>query len=311
MYALSYTEGNKGVIYIFSSKSHEILLKFKDIDPKCFSFSPDSKLIATLHRGITIFDILTGKEVWNFKPHFEEINSIGFSPDGELFAAAGEYETDWDFNDPSMTSVALWSVPKGINQWEIRHGLYVKTLFSSDSKKLFLIGTASVNRNKTSSIQAIDIKTSNIQEIFREKDKLRFWDFDLSSNGKMLICSGGYYFKKKESIPIIIVDLKSERKKVVEPSLTYYTKKALKRLIGHSSTVNLVLFSPDNQLAASSSSDGTIRIWNVKTEKQIHEFELYSENVAFSPDGTILALFAKGKIYFYDVHSWHEILKGS
>ncbi len=64
------------------------------------------------------------------------------------------------------------------------------------------------------------------------------------------------------------------------------------RLEGHSNWVSSVAFSPDGLTLASASGDGTIKVWNLQSQKPIatlagHSKVVYS--VAFSPDGLTLA----------------------
>ena len=298
---------DQGVITVFDASTDQIVWKITDIGEKCFAFSPDSKFMATVHNGITIFEIKTKKQVWQFQPRFEEINSVCFSPDGLKFAAAGEYETDWDFNDPDMTSLALWDLKTGTNIWEKRGGLYEKVIFSSDGTHLFTIGTAPVNRNETSSIYSFDVQTGKCDAIFRETKRLRFWDIDIAPDGNTLICSGGFYAHPQNRVPVILVDLTSETQKIRSPHFTYFTKSERNRFVGHSKTVHAVSISPTGKIAASASADGTVRIWDIATANQLHLIKLSTRNLKFTPQGEFLALLNKSELQFYDVRSWRKI----
>ncbi|MBZ0309777.1 MAG: WD40 repeat domain-containing protein, partial [Anaerolineae bacterium] len=59
-------------------------------------------------------------------------------------------------------------------------------------------------------------------------------------------------------------------------------------LRGHTGPVNSIAFSPDGRLVLTGSSDGTVRLWDVRTEK---ELSVFADNMGavksaeFSPDG--------------------------
>jgi Tol biopolymer transport system component len=83
-------------------------------------------------------------------------------------------------------------------------------------------------------------------------------------------------------------------------------------LVGHSSYIGSVTFSPDGQTLASGGSDGTIRLWDVATGQPIGEpladlaFGVFS--VALSPDGQTLASGGSdGTIRLWDIASGQQI----
>ena len=64
------------------------------------------------------------------------------------------------------------------------------------------------------------------------------------------------------------------------------------RLIGHSSIVNTVAFSPNGIYLASGSDDRTIAVWSVYSGDCVKTLQGHSQpviTVVFSPDGEYLA----------------------
>ncbi len=60
------------------------------------------------------------------------------------------------------------------------------------------------------------------------------------------------------------------------------------RVYESESKILCVAFSPDDRLALSGSSAGSIRLWDVQTAKVIHRLDWHTDrvhSVAFSPDG--------------------------
>lgn len=78
-------------------------------------------------------------------------------------------------------------------------------------------------------------------------------------------------------------------------------------LTGHGWEVRKVEFSPDGQVLASASHDGSIKLWDITTGKVLHTLQGHYYDVislAFSPDGKILASGGWGKkINLWDTSS--------
>jgi WD40 repeat protein len=76
------------------------------------------------------------------------------------------------------------------------------------------------------------------------------------------------------------------------------------RLEGHKAAVNSVSFSPDGRLLASSSTDGTIKLWNITTGKVIKTLggnNIKVGSVSFSKDGRLASGSADGTIKLWNV----------
>ena len=73
---------------------------------------------------------------------------------------------------------------------------------------------------------------------------------------------------------------------------TFAQESPTSTLTGHFDTVRSVVFSPDNTLLASGSSDDTIKLWDVNTGRHFRTLRGHTDDVdsvAFSPDSTLLA----------------------
>jgi len=82
-------------------------------------------------------------------------------------------------------------------------------------------------------------------------------------------------------------------------------------LSGHEGIIWDIAFSPDGKELASSSADGTVRIWRTADGEQLQVLQHPSDisSVAFSPDGSILAAggvreWPVAAVWLYDTDSW-------
>jgi WD40 repeat protein len=79
---------------------------------------------------------------------------------------------------------------------------------------------------------------------------------------------------------------------VSDRTIKIWDGKLIRTLQGHKGRVYSIDFSPNSQLLASASQDGTIKVWNTRNGNQIgnlvgHRGAIYS--VSFSPDGENIA----------------------
>lgn len=88
---------------------------------------------------------------------------------------------------------------------------------------------------------------------------------------------------------------------------------APRRFGGHGDVVNHVTFAPDGKTAASTSWDGTVRLWDVAAGTEVRRFEGHQgsvNGVTFSPDGRRLATGgADRSVRLWDVSTGKEVRK--
>src|SRR5881275_2036970 len=84
------------------------------------------------------------------------------------------------------------------------------------------------------------------------------------------------------------------------------------RLNGHKESVNTVAWSPDGRRLASSSHDGTVKLWDLATgqeERSLQGHSVLVHRVVFSPDGKRLASSSMDTtVKLWDVDTGEEAL---
>jgi WD40 repeat protein len=78
----------------------------------------------------------------------------------------------------------------------------------------------------------------------------------------------------------------------------------------HDAIVHSVVWSPDGKLLASLAVDGTVRLWDSATTEQVATFEGFAlvgiSNIAFSPDGKVLAIPQRNWVVLWDIATGKE-----
>ncbi len=117
------------------------------------------------------------------------------------------------------------------------------------------------------------------------------------------------YDNKEQGINAITLNSTGSRLAIGDKSgniimLDPVTSRKLAQIKGHNARIQDIAFSPDNSQLATSSYDGTIRIWNANKLSEapvvITEHESWALAIAFSPDGRSLVTSSeKGEIYYW------------
>ncbi|KAJ5234280.1 NACHT and WD40 domain protein, partial [Penicillium citrinum] len=285
------------------------------------SFSSDSRRLATGSddKTLRVWDLATGEELYVLEGHSNSVLSVSFSPDDRLLASGSEDQTVrlWDtargslkqtldiysssFNSvvfsPDGEVLATGSANWVVRLWDLATSTLQKTIdghmslgftlsaasesvaFSPDSQLL-----ASCSADET--VRLWDPMVSEITETLNEDDLEPPVDVMAFSPDGLFLASGSF-----ESPVVCLWN-------TTTGALTH-------TLEGHSQPVTSVTFSPDSRILASSSADGTSRLWvlPIGTLKQTLRPQYGSvHSVAFSCDGRLLASCTDdGKVCIWDL----------
>lgn len=226
------------------------------------AFSPDGSTLATTgwDRTVRLWNLSAGRVTRTIHGHESYVMSVAYSPDGRRLATGG-----WD------GVVKLWNPDKPRDHTTIRGGKAPQQSyhlgFSPDSKRL--AGTGS-NRLFVADLTANDARTSIVLSDLPGQTLVAY-----SPDGRTVAIAGTPHPRGA----IQLYDPKTWRLRSSP--------------VGHQSrTIWTLAFSADSTTLATGGEDGALRVWDVRTGRQLHAFD---ENVhviraaAFSPDGKVVA----------------------
>lgn len=249
------------------------------------SFAPDGHtlLLMRLDGGVTLWDIPADREVQRFEGSGQTITRVNYAPQGNLAAIVGRKD------------VSIWDMASGKRVMVLTgHGKDVSsTAFSPASGTL-------VTGSLDTTLRFWDLKTG--KEKFSVPGHAGgVLSVAYSADGRYLVSTGND----------ALVELWNGSTGALLKTLTGHIQGKGSDVHGAFTGVYDARFSPDGKTIASAGTDGTAKLWDVATGKEIKSLRGHDGNVtsvAFSPDGRFLASGGRdGTVRLWDTKSGKEL----
>ncbi|NEP61611.1 MAG: protein kinase [Symploca sp. SIO2G7] len=254
---------------------------------RSIAFSPTGKTLASgsEDKTIKLWNVRTFQEFRTIKGHAKSVNTIAFSPDGKTLASGGGDKT-----------IKLWRMGTGKEQQSLEHLFEVLSVAFSPDGNILASGSWDYI------IRLWDVRTGQKICTF---DKHLFDVFSVAFSPDGTILASGSEENTIKLWNLTNIEKQGNRQQATgnreENCISHsiggakFSSGAFQEqqtLIGHTNSVNAVVFSPDGKTLVSGSKDKTINLWDVSTGELLYQGQAHSDSVlslAISPDGQTLA----------------------
>lgn len=275
------TVGMDNTVRLWDSDTGQVKKTLKRTDIKgslnavCLGSDGTKVVLGGTDRIVRIWNCQTG-QVSTFAGHQGVINNVAFSPDGSTIASASADKT-----------VRLWNVDSGRQKFQLQgRDRQMCVSFSPDGSKI-------VAGDWNGLIQIWNADSGEKIGDAISTGNSRIWSIAFTKDGKKMALGC------------------ADRKIKLFDTSQAGEFELLKIFKGHSSSVTSVSFHPEESRIVSSSYDGTLKLWDFDSGKELKSFGDQNEPVlcvSFSPDGSRIASAGyRGTIDLWEGSSRHEI----
>lgn len=290
----------------------------------CLCFSPDGQRFATgsADQTVKLWDARTGDELRTLSGHTDVVSGVSFSEDGQRLASvSGKYSGHvvkpgeikiWNpesgellqtIPSPGLTGVALGpdgqrvatiDLTQDVKLWDVNEGREADVLASDVAPKTFVSSQGRLAWSPHE--ERLAVANTSALTIWDVRTQAALFTFEPTTVSNPVFNHDGsrLVFQSGNSI------------KLTRPPATDWPQ----LLRGHHNALREVVFSPDSRCLATTSYDGTIRLWDVPTGRELHRIpDSKFPRIFFRPDGRVLATFSGMKLKFFDVGTGRELAR--
>jgi len=269
---------NDNSLRLWDVQSGQEIKSFNSSD-KIFTatFSPDGKYVVSsaVNNMLIMFDALSGKKIKTFSGHTDFVSSAVFTPDGKSIISGSNDKT-----------IRIWDVSSGkeLQKFTVQNTGIKNICVSPNGQYIVSCGFDNGER----------------------RTHMKLWNI---STGKEILEYTGY---SAESSAIFSPDSKFVLSWGGRAAAAWLiNKEVYNRNFVHTDTINSVRFSPDGKKIVMGSSDGTIRLCDFASQKELSVLKGHTAavtSVAFSPDGKqIISGSMDNTLRLWDVASGKEL----
>ena len=262
-------------LHVWDTAKEEEVGKFGGGYGVC-SFSADGRLALTgnADRTVTVWDVDKGTSLETFKGHTAGISGVTISADGRFGASASDDGT-----------IRLWDMPPApglVHVFEAHQGSVAAVAFSPSGREAVAGGADGM-------AQILKVDTLRSGSGFDLADQISSIVF--APHGERLLYATANPGSKANQIGLRLMYRSAEP---AGPDARVFR--------GFEDRITSAVFSPDGRLVAGGSDDGTVRIWEIQSEREVAQLAagLPVNCVAFVPGHSWLLWGGKDN----DLHLW-------
>ena len=277
---------------------------------QCVAFSPNDKFLASAGDDavIRIWDLAAKAERMVLRGHRTRVWCVAYSPDGQWLVSSGHDQTVRLWQPNQFTEKALLSIPANHPRdlGFSTDGQIIATLSQKsgqvefwDANSVALIGRTPKTLGRA--ICMASSPTENLLALFKDDGNIQLWNWKTNEPGRLIEGSAasvtGAVFSPDGSCLAAALD----------KGIAVWNRNTGRRgsFVATASPSCKPAISPDGKLLAGVCDLGTVALWEMSTGSRVATLQSSPPDsisaIAFSPDGTLLAVSFGATVRLWDV----------